>query len=203
MNIESKLYDYNEAKENLTLRFINKELNAELLEEVPHKNFLDLAASVIYVYDLGKGTHCSICINHEILQGWGKSFEDVYLQAYQNLIFEETVTMPMSEMLSKLIGTSVIEDDLSMYVLTSKRHINGAVHILKENILRYLSEEWESDIFVVPSSVHEVILFPVVDDVTEEEISSIIRSVNATEVKPEDVLSDHVYMYKRSIGWIW
>ena len=54
----------------------------------------------------------------------------------------------------------------------------------------------ESDFYILPSSVHEMILIPLFTD-DMESLSQMVKEVNATQLKPEDVLSDHAYVYRR------
>lgn len=201
MNIERRIYDYDEVKENLRLKLINRELNSKLLEKVPHQDFLDLAVIVTLEYDLEEGISSSTYINYDFLKIWKKSFEEVYKEAYHQFISDDPVIKSICEVLSGFIRTEMSYlDDLSLYVLTNKKGVNGAVQMLKEHVLQDFANKHNSDVFVIPSSIHEVLLYPVKDNVTKEEVTYIVQCVNTTEVKPKDVLSDHVYVYKNKKG---
>ena len=52
----------------------------------------------------------------------------------------------------------------------------------------------EQDLYIFPSSVHEVLVVPIFTD-QKEELKSIVRDINRTEVSKEERLSDNVYRY--------
>jgi hypothetical protein len=63
-----------------------------------------------------------------------------------------------------------------------------------------LSEEFQSDFYVFPSSIHELILVPTHDNKNSKEYSDMVREINVTQVAREEVLSDRVYYYSRDKG---
>ena len=90
------------------------------------------------------------------------------------------------------------EECPKLYVLTNNRGLQGACCMIYDNVLMRFSEEVGSDVIILPSSVHEVILVPRSDDFSCSELNDMIVSVNTTELKSEDVLSDHAYIYLRT-----
>lgn len=52
-----------------------------------------------------------------------------------------------------------------------------------------------SDFFVLPSSIHEVLLVKNNGQMTAKELENMVKGVNATQVEPADQLTDHVYHY--------
>ena len=57
--------------------------------------------------------------------------------------------------------------------------------------------ELEKDLFILPSSVHEIIIVPATDDIDRKELDNMVKDVNKKELDAIDVLSDHVYYYSR------
>lgn len=202
MDIKKMIHDHDWMMGNLTLKLVNKEMNAELLKKVPHKDFLDLAAIMIVSLQKGFQTY-TVTVDYDMLKVWEKDFEKVYRWALRNLASEKYSIKTINELLSGYMPDHA-RDVLPMYVLTNEKYLNGAAHMLNEDIFRDFSDEYSTDIFVIPSSVHDLILIPVdelymvADDLTE-----IVQQVNETRVLPGDRLSDHVYVYKREGGWSW
>ncbi len=195
-----KLHIYEDVKDKLTLRLMDPVRNAGFLETHPYKEFLDLAAvvAVRQIQDISK--IIQICnVDDDLMRLWGRSFDEVYEQARVNVISETPVFMPMSDLLKDL----EVQSDLPLYVLTNDICMDGANRMIDKGFLESLSEIWKEDIFVIPSSVHEVLLIPVGEKPSEDEMSAIIREVNGTVLAPKEVLSDHVYTYKRGSGWVW
>ena len=79
---------------------------------------------------------------------------------------------------------------------------NGAVRIIDEDAIREFSEKFESNVVAIPSSIHEFLLIPEsLNDGDYEKLEAMIKDVNETVVDPEDILSDHLYLYVRDSGW--
>ena len=52
-----------------------------------------------------------------------------------------------------------------------------------------------SDFYILPSSVHEVLLIPADNQISMSTLSSMVRDVNSSQLAREEILSDHVYYY--------
>ena len=85
--------------------------------------------------------------------------------------------------------------DEKMFVLTNNLKINGAVCILYDNIVRQFALFIRSDLYIIPSSVHEVILVPV-GCADKDALNSMVRQVNMEEVEKYEILSNHIYKYE-------
>ena len=90
-----------------------------------------------------------------------------------------------------------LRDAAPMYVLSNRTRVQGASCILYPNILKDFAAAVKSDFYILPSSVHEVILLPVQGDEDEEGLKRMVCEVNETQVEREEVLSDSVYYYSR------
>ena len=86
---------------------------------------------------------------------------------------------------------------MTQYVLTNCRGIKGAATVLYKGVLKTFADKIGNDLFILPSSVHEVILVPYEDSMNVAELGAIVKAINLSEVPDEDVLSDHVYLYSR------
>ena len=84
-----------------------------------------------------------------------------------------------------------------MYVLTNAIRQYGAISFLQEGTLQQISEKLQEDFFLLPSSVHEVILVKAAG-LCAASLNEMIQDINETNVLPEDVLSDHAYFYSCS-----
>ncbi len=85
--------------------------------------------------------------------------------------------------------------DMPMYILSNKDRIHGAAAILYPGVVEQLALIFQTGFYIIPSSIHEVILL--VDNGQENPIHlrEIIAEVNRTQVEPEEVLSDSLYYY--------
>ena len=92
-------------------------------------------------------------------------------------------------------------EDVNMYVMTNSMKHNGATCITYPNAIRNFAEEHQCDVFIIPSSIHEVILIP--DTICSiDTINELIKDVNRRQLDPVEVLSDHAYVYHLETGEI-
>ena len=84
-----------------------------------------------------------------------------------------------------------------IYVLTNSIHLNGAALMLIPDILEKIGDKSGVDYFILPSSIHEVLIAKDDGQVTLKMLKELIHEGNRTEgiVRKEDILSDNVYRY--------
>lgn len=105
--------------------------------------------------------------------------------------------MPMEDAISEIIGIEIpIDAPYPMYVGTNPERILGASILMYETYLEDLAAQIEDDLCIAPSSIHEVLIFPL-SLVQPSKIIEIVRDVNRTVVLPQEKLSDSVYIYRR------
>lgn len=105
--------------------------------------------------------------------------------------------MPEPEVVADGLMRDIIDDKnaVAMYMLTNRQRTNGAICMLYDNVLSDFAKELKKDLYIIPSSVHEVILVPIDDGITREELTKMVKEVNENELDEIDILSDHVYHY--------
>ena len=87
-----------------------------------------------------------------------------------------------------------------MYIFTNRSRIKGATAMLRTDLLDRFAKAQESDLIILPSSVHEVLLLPAMDDEDVAELRRTVQDINEKKVKEEEWLSDEVYYFRRSTG---
>lgn len=115
-------------------------------------------------------------------------------------ITEDMVEPIIQEMLEKIYTEA---KGPKMYVAGNESKNYGAAVILYDDFLATFAEKIHSDFYILPSSVHEVILIPVENDESEiSRLKDMVYEVNHTELATEEILSDSVYLFKCSSGMI-
>ena len=89
------------------------------------------------------------------------------------------------------------DQDPKMYVMTNESKINGAAAMIFTDKIDEFANEQQTNFFILPSSVHEVLLIPDTGEINVNELEDMVKSVNRTQVSPDEVLSDNVYFYDR------
>lgn len=196
--------DYDLVKEGLSYKLISAERNSELLSDVPHVPFLDLAIVFYYAFENRGLPDGTILIKNKHMEMWGVSTEQLMRDAGENAPKSlPGVCRDMCSVLERIYpGKSeeifpANEPMLPMYVLSNSRMVNGAAAMLYPDILHNLSESLKSDLYIIPSSVHEVIVLARNMAGDEKSLREMIHTVNETQLEPQDVLSDSLYFYDR------
>lgn len=194
--------EYENAKEKIFYKLINYQKNRALLEEIPHLAFLDLAIVFYCMVKNDQNGAATVLIHQSHLEMWQITVEELYQDAEENtkkrLPFEiKNMHQVMEELFGKE-GFEITEESREqMYILTNTSKFNGAACMLYPNLLSAFAAHINSDLFILPSSIHEVILVPADGKKLQEELEKMVFEVNQTQVEQEEVLSDRVYYYSR------
>ena len=84
-----------------------------------------------------------------------------------------------------------------LFILSNQSGINGAICMLYEGVLKEFAEKIDTDLLILPSSIHEVLIHRYGEDLDVEVFKNMVRSVNENDVPKEDILSNSVYVYTR------
>lgn len=189
---------YEKVKPHLGYKLINYDMNRDLLKEIPHKCYLDFAI-VCYcnIVDdrIGKGT---ILIRNEHLDIWKVEPDTVIRDSLKNMpVMFPADFINMAELLKELYNdpAQLICGKLPMYVLTTKERMYGAAAILYSGQLEAIAREVEDDFYLLPSSIHEIIILPKKYATSERYLSQMVDEINHEQLDIEEVLSNHAYLY--------
>lgn len=200
------LKHFDTIKDKIVYKVVNYRSNEKLLEQVPHKRILDLAVVFYCLLDNEYGRSATPLIYNNNLKNWNVTIDDVYKAALKNtpdLLHSKISSMAA---LFEKCGVNVDGEEVDlkdyvpsdMYVLTNESKLNGAACILYENVLYDFAQKLGADLYILPSSVHEVILLPKLSMFEKDELVNMVKEVNTEGVAADEVLSDHVYEYNRT-----
>lgn len=192
-------FEYAKAKKRIGYKLINTEKNQELLKEIPHREFFNL--SMVYFYLVPENqfdTDATILIKNNQMKAWQKKEEDLYQAAYQNMpeLFPSKIDS-MAELLKDFYQEDVIDDTVFMFVLTNSQKMFGAASMLYPEELKSFARLQESNLYLLPSSIHEIIIIPERPEIDKKLLLKIVMEVNRTQVAEEEVLADSVYFYNK------
>ncbi len=200
------LKHFDTIKDKIVYKVVNYRSNEKLLEQVPHKRILDLAVVFYCLLDNEYRRSATALIYNNNLKNWNVTIDDVYKAALKNtpdLLHSKISSMAA---LFEKCGVNVDGEEVDlkdyvpsdMYVLTNESKLNGAACILYENVLYDFAQKLGADLYILPSSVHEVILLPKLSMFEKDELVNMVKEVNTEGVAADEVLSDHVYEYNRT-----
>ena len=193
------LADWEQVKENVYPQLVNTANNKELLNSVVNEPFLDL--SIIYVIrgNERKGEGYSIKMTKELFDHLKISYETLKEQAIDNLKKEHYHVESMESVIERMMcGISAETEEETeiepggMYVMSNRSGMFGAAGLLNKEFLKRFKE---NNMYVIPSSIHELILIPDNKGIDVEDLTNMIREVNSNCVADTDILADHPYYY--------
>ncbi len=200
LNIES-------IKHQIVYQLINTAQNSSLLANAPHRAFLDLSIVYYWIDERNYDYKESMPITNMLAQRLGISEEGLFELAKENTCrIYPTVTRTIEDIIRSVMGDyedipSGQDKNISktMWVLSNKDCLNGAAAMLDNTALSVLSTILDSDLYILPSSVHEVIAIPALNQYDKsEELAEMVHDINKSYVKPTERLSNQVYRYDRA-----
>ncbi len=200
-SIDASIFtDYSRCRNTLAYKLINTEKNKELLKCIPHMEFLDLSIVFESILPGEYEGRASILIRNEHLRAWGITQDRLSEDAFHNapLVNKYALSSLEDALRDILMMAKPSDNHIPLFILSNERHANGAACMLYPEVLKNFSEKIGRNIYIIPSSVHEVLLMPETDYMYAKFIREMVREVNDTTVDAEEILSYSVYFYNRS-----
>ena len=198
---------FEEMKDRVVYNLIRAETNTELLKDIPHVRFLDMAVVFYLILNRNEKGQMTALIHNSHLECWKITGDELYQLAKVNtpMLFPariQTLEQIMFDICKAQFGDSLSPDmieelsaeedsDSSFYVLSNEDRVKGAG-------LRKLAEQHHSDLIILPSSIHEVLLVCDKGEMNYQELNEMVKCINKENVPMEDVLSDRIYRYSRA-----
>ena len=176
------------------MQVVNADWNKDRLDDMPHKNFLDLA--VCYRIRIeGGGT---AAITNIVLSKLGITQEELEEAANSGMEREGYTVSTLFSLLDSMTPGAVEDRGAPLYIMTNKCKNHGASAMLDGKLLQDFADK-VGDFYILPSSIHEVLAVPV-DEVDSEFLRALVENINRNEVKREEWLSNNIYRYDHETG---
>lgn len=225
--IEEGFFNFENLKDRIVPVLCNAKKNADRLSNMPHEFFADdLAITYKIIIDKDKDgiatTHITnkhmeiLGINYDTLKATAEANCEKYYkptfksmnEVLKEMFMDMQDDMPpelAEEAFNEAMKRMNMEDAIQLYVLSSEHKMDGSVCITIPEIQEKISEKLEGDFLIIPSSIHELIVFSLDGKMSSREINEMIHKVNESCLEDMDYLSDHVYKYdskeKRVLEW--
>lgn len=203
--------DFSTTKDNIVFQLINTEQNKEMLENMPNRPFQDL--SIIYrwvVCDDEKGVQSTI-IKNNLAEHLGMDEEQLFKAAVENtrrilkpsvkrmddVIKDIFIKDGMPPEIADLLKQEIPEQEM-LWVISNEKGINGAITMLYEDVLQEVAKQLDSDLYILPASVHETIAVSA-DNYDPYELAQMVEEINMNEVSLDERLSNQVYHYDKDL----
>lgn len=203
--------NYEMVKNKICYRLISEERNRDIVDMIPNIPYLDLLIVFYYPYEdreMGQG---SILIRNSHMEQWGVNVQELWERAKRNTpALYPAECCPMESILMEMMGMDiqeelkkkVIEDyqmvpRIPMLVIGNQQRVFGAAVMIYEGFLERIAAQMDGGYYILPSSIHELIVIPATGAEEAMQIKKMIREVNETQVEEQDILSESLYYYDR------
>ncbi len=186
VNVPDADFDFKDYRNKVVMQIINTERNEELLENLPHRQVMNLSLIyrvVIRCNDEGINT---ILVNEAVMQEMGLDMRQLHSLALKNT--------------KEIFEPEIYELSAKALMVSNKYQTFGAVSIMFEDLMEELSERLEtSQMYVIPCSVHEFIAVPM-QGTDLESLVAMLAEGNRDFTRQQDILSNAIYLYDAKDG---
>lgn len=203
--------DFGAAKDNIVFQLINTEQNKEMLKNMPNRPFQDLSIIYRWVVDIDKRGVQSTIVSNDLAEYFGMNEEQLFKVAVENTrrIFKPSIKrmddvikdlfikdgMPVE--IAELLEQEIPEKDM-LWVINNENGVNGAITMLYEDVLYEVAKRLDSDLYILPASLHETIAVSA-DNYDPYELAQMVEEININEVSVNERLSNQVYHYDKDL----
>lgn len=209
--VEVPKMDIRTAKDNIIFQLVNTMQNEEMLKNMPHREFQDLSVIYQWVVDMDDKAVYAIAVHNNLAKELGMDEEQLFHAAAQNT---RRILPPVVKSMNEALRDMLIKDGMplskadliieemppqqTLWIISNERGIDGAASMLYEDKLQKLAESLGTDLYIMPSSVHEVIAVSVVMG-EPEELARIVSEANMDQIELGERLSNQVYHYDKDL----
>ena len=193
-----ELKDFRKISHQIVYKLVNAKMNEKLLQEVPNLPILDFAI-VFYWMLPSENDECgSVLIRNSHMDLWKLPVSVLYQCAKKNTpklcpyIFRS-----LTDYMEEIMGEFVIESPL--YILSNEMGVNGASTLLYPGMPEIIRDKLQQNYYLLPSSIHEFLIVPENEFLNRENLRSMVKEVNETHIRREELLSDHIYYFDGDI----
>lgn len=206
--VTQTLSNYESARHHLSIRLCDPDLNQELLENSVHSKVSDFEAIYQLKFAMPDERVGYSTITPAMLDTWGVSMETLQKDAATCTWAEYPILSPLGNTISYLASglplpnlletgepIQMSDDMLPIFVLSNDHAMQGASLITLPDLLDQIGDIVQDDFYILPSSLHEVIIVPQNTQMSLDELSEMVHSINESQVAAEELLSDKVQHY--------
>ena len=195
----STLSDYEQMKHTLIMQAVPVGPNRALLETIPHRTMEDIAIVYRFQLEHRENADATVLVTNQMLQNYGITPEQLMADAAISAPQRNPVSLrSLAEVLSEMSGGMIPPEDVGappLMVATVPGAVNGAGVMGYPDFFKDAAEQIGGSYFILPSSVHEILLLADDGSMSAQELSAMVSAVNSQEVMPEEQLGSEAYHY--------
>lgn len=208
-----QIREFSFVNDKIMFKVIHAASNETLLQTIPHIPILDLAIVFYLFLDRNTTGQMTALIHQEHLLMWNVTKEELLNLAKINTpaafpaeiknmacVLKEIALEHLGDQYDESMMDLLLQEDehpMPLYVLSNQIGLNGAVCMLYPDILEQFASQLGSNLIILPSSIHEVLITPDLIETSYDEFGEMVTYINEREVPLEDQLSNQVYRYDK------
>ena len=182
-----EIEDYDEMKDKLFIRVSNAAANAHVLKNVPHLLYEEFAITAHLAVEIREESLSSALVTDQLLEVYGISKDQLFEDAKKNSV----------RLFPPAIFECGLDEEHCLCALTNQQKINGAAVMFYEGMFEELSDSFDCDLLVIPSSIHEMILVPYKEKDQVDFYRHVLHDANRSCVTQGEALSENIYLIMR------
>ena len=194
-SIRNNMEDFEKIKDRLIIVLSSLDMNEQWLKDKCYRPFLNLAATVGILVDVDETSNSIIHVQEKMLDMWNVTFEYIFEVAKENSFIESNILFKDIYDVLTLHGISLDAEASLLYVATNRHNFMGANLLMNNSFLYEIAEKLQDSFYIIPSSVHELLVLPACQVQDIEGLNLLIQNINDTEVILSDRLSYTLYYY--------
>lgn len=190
---EMQTATYEQMKENLVFRVIPE---GSIPEGVPYETVCgDIVAICCIELSRNADKSATVTVNNAMMRALDITAEQLFTDTGSNAMkMRPPKVRSMRNAMEEALGVEIHAEDSPLIVAGIEGNVCGAAVIRYPGFLERISRKIGS-FYILPSSVHEVLLMPEREAPEARELNEMVRIINRMEVAPSDRLSDQAYHY--------
>lgn len=199
--MKSYIYDFtNITYENIVGCVVNPDsMSTEILNSVPHRT----ADGLVVHYWIKKDEDRKrqyLLVSNDVAERLHYTEDDLFEFACRNAV-TSIVVKSLVDALNESFGIdfepTTYDKRIKMHLVTNKDIYYGAFCLCVHGIIEKIANDMDMNLIIIPSSKHELLVLNYECGIPLDNIKAMVYEINRTEVQPEDVLSDNIYIWKR------
>ena len=190
------LFNWEYVKDRLFIKVLPKNGNEYLISQAPLREIEDLII-VPYVSAEDNDEEVFVVVSFDMLKAYDlgkKVLIDCAINNSEHILPSKVINL--DSLISNMTGIPTAETNMpAQIVITNNRYLFGASALFYPAMMIKLAKICKGNYFILPSSIHELIIMPDKGDFTYEELKEMVMTINYTQVDPEERLTDEVYYY--------
>lgn len=202
IDVRATIGSWENVQSRLAVRLINTVWNQKFLQTVPYREYMDLSLVAYMDFVKNEDGIVSMAVTPKLLQMWRIDEEELFQTALSNLMNEKFIIRDMEEVIQEMRGEKIKPTpyDGQNFVFTDKFRKYDSRGLLRTDLLSQFAEEMGTDLFILPDSVHDLILTPVRSELTDADINDMMEVIRVFSEPEQDSLSNSVYYFSRTSG---